>query len=176
MPDLQLKEAIVDASVEYGEFTLSSGERSDYYIDKYLFETRPDLLKDITTELSTLLEKTYNDVDRFAVPALGAVPLGAVLCVEMGVPYVIVRKEEKEYGTESRMEGRFSAGDRVVIVEDIVTTAGEAIRTLDTLEEADLEVVGVTCVVSREEGGEEHLAERGIDLNPLLTASELGLK
>lgn len=176
MPDQQLKEDIVDAAVEYGEFTLSSGGTSDYYIDKYLFETRPELLRDIASELSTVIRNTYENVDRIAVPALGGVPLGAVLCVEMDLPYVIVRKEQKEYGTESKIEGTFSEDERVVIVEDIVTTASEAIRTLKTLREAHLNVLGVTCVVSREEGGEENLADHGIELQPLLTATELGLK
>ncbi len=176
MNDEQLKEAILDASVEYGDFTLSSGRRSDYYIDKYQFETRPELLRNITGKLSRLIHDVYEDIDRLAVPALGGVPLGATLCVDMDLPYVIIRKQEKEYGTESQIEGTFSEGERVVIVEDIVTTASEALRTLDTLQEEDLNVLGVTCVVSRQEGGEENLADRGIELNPLLTATELGLK
>lgn len=176
MNDEQLNEAIVDAAVEYGEFTLSSGGQSDYYIDKYQFETRPELLRAITSELASLIRETYEDVDRLAVPALGGVPLGATLCVEMDLPYVIIRKKEKEYGTESQIEGTFQEGERVVIVEDIVTTASEALRTLDSLQEEQLNVLGVTCVVSRQEGGEENLAERDIELNPLRTATELGLK
>ncbi len=172
----QLKKEILEHAVLHGDFTLRSGKSSDYYIDKYEFETRPDLLRSITRAFAERIPSLYPDVDRLAVPALGGVPLGTALSLELDLPVIIVRKSEKEYGSGSKMEGTFEAGDRVLIVEDIVTTAGEAIRTLNALREEDLDVVGVTCVVNREEGGEENLADEGMTLHSLFTASRLGLK
>jgi len=171
-----LREQILEHAVLHGEFTLRSGTSSSYYIDKYEFETRPELLRKITAAFVELINEQYPDVERLAVPALGGVPLGSTLSVEMDRPMIIVRKEQKDHGTGSQIEGPFNPGDRVLIVEDIVTTAGEAIRTLNALREEKLDVMGVTCVVNRQEGGEENLAEEGVELRSLFTASGLGLK
>src|SRR5439155_26950868 len=111
---------LVAAAVLRGDFLLRSGARSSYYIDKYLFTTEPALLQRLARALSSRLP---DGVQRVAGPVLGAVPLVTAVSLETGLPSLIVRVDEpKEYGTSRRFEGKLAAGDRVVLVEDVVTT------------------------------------------------------
>lgn len=164
---------LVAAAVLRGDFLLRSGQRSSYYIDKYLFTTRPGLLRRIATALSALLPDA---VDQLAGPALGAVPLLAALSLETNLPFVIVRPEKpKEYGTARQIEGALAAGERVFLVEDVVTTGGASMASLDVLGEAGATVVGAACVVDREQGGALAFAERGVPFQALFTKTSLGL-
>src|SRR6202163_4807890 len=125
---------LVTASVLRGSFLLRSGAQSSYYIDKYLFTTPPDLLRRIAAELAARLP---GDVQRLAGPVLGAVPLVTALALHTGLPSLIVRVEKpKEYGTSKRIEGSLEPGERVVLVEDVVTTAGAALAAVEVLREA----------------------------------------
>src|SRR5687768_11762767 len=122
MTRAELGRDLVAAAVLRGSFVLRSGATSSYYIDKYLFTTRPELLRQLAVELAAELPE---DVDRLAGPVLGAVPLVTAVALQTGLPSVIVRTDKpKEYGTSKQIEGRLEAGERVVIVEDIVTTGG----------------------------------------------------
>jgi len=105
--------------------------------------------------------------------ALGAVPLAATTSVTAGNSYVIVRKEAKEYGTGNRIEGSFEEGEELVVVEDIATTGQSAIDAVEALREAGAVVDRVLVVVDREEGARENLADHDIELESLVTASEL---
>ncbi|MEF8856290.1 MAG: orotate phosphoribosyltransferase [Haloplanus sp.] len=156
-------------AVKFGEFELSHGGTSDYYVDKYLFETDPTCLSLIAAAFADRLD----DDEKLAGVALGAVPLVAVTSAETGRPYVIARKQTKEYGTGNRIEGRLSAGERVVVLEDIATTGRSALDAVEALREAGAVVDRVLVVVDREEGASELLADHGIDLEALLTASDL---
>jgi orotate phosphoribosyltransferase len=167
-------------AVEFGEFELSHGGTSEYYVDKYLFETDPTCLELIAEAFAERLardpETTPADAsapERLAGVALGAVPLVATTSVETGLPYVIARKKAKEYGTGNRIEGRLSEGDRVVVLEDIATTGRSAVDAVEALREAGAVVERVLVVVDREEGARELLRERGIELEALVTASDL---
>ena len=93
-----------------GDFVLRSGRRSKYYLDKYRFETDPELLAGIGRELAAMVAEHAPGAELLAGPELGAVPLAAVTSIQSGVPYVIVRKEAKEYGTAKRLEGVYEAG------------------------------------------------------------------
>jgi orotate phosphoribosyltransferase len=155
-------------AVRFGEFELSHGGTSDYYVDKYLFETSPDCLD--------LIAEAFADRvgDRkLAGVALGAVPLVAATSVATGNPYVIVRKAAKEYGTGNRIEGRFEPGEEVVVLEDIATTGQSAIDAVEALRKAGAVVNHVLVVVDREEGAHENLVEHDIELTSLLTAPDL---
>src|SRR5262249_34158335 len=110
---------------------------------------------------------------RIAAPELGAVPLAAAASLESGLPFVIVRGAAKAYGTGNRLEGVFEPGERVCVVEDVVTAGGAALEAVEALREADLQVFTVICVVDREEGGADALARAAIRLRPLLRASEV---
>lgn len=170
--DAQLARDLVDASVLRGRFVLRSGAVSEYYIDKYLFTTSPDLLQRLAGRLADLLP---SGVDRIAGTELGAVPLATALSLETGLPSVIVRKGMKEYGTAKPVEGRLNAGERVVLVEDVVTTGGAAIQALATLRSLDAEVLKILAVVDREEGGAEAIQAEGVPFEALFGRSGLEL-
>jgi len=169
MANDDLIQALRDAdSVKFGEFELSHGGTSEYYVDKYLFETDPDCLSLIAEAFAELV-----DDEKLAGVALGGVPLAAVTSVETGNPYVIARKKAKEYGTGNRIEGRLSEGEEVVVVEDIATTGQSALDAAQALRDAGAVVNRVLVVVDREEGGSELLAEHDLELEALVTAEEL---
>jgi len=171
----ELGDRILEASYLEGDFVLRSGRRSRFYLDKYLFETRPDLLRDIAGGLVAKLP-AYEPFDLLAGPELGAVAIVAALSLASGKPFVIVRKGEKGYGTKKAMEGRVEPGQRVVVVEDVVTSGGAALQAVDKLRAAGLDVVGLLCVVDREEGGGAAFAAAGVPFDPLFTATSLGIR
>jgi orotate phosphoribosyltransferase len=156
-----------------GDFVLRSGRRSRYYLDKYRFETRPDLLGPLGERIAEVVAKHEPETVRLAGPELGAVPLAAAASLASGLPFLIVRKEAKEYGTGNRLEGVFETGECVCLVEDVVTSAGAAVAAVEALREAGLTCRTVVCVVDREEGGVDALARVAVRLRPLFRASEL---
>jgi orotate phosphoribosyltransferase len=165
----ELIAALRDAdAIRYGEFELSHGGTSDYYVDKYLFETDPHCLELIARAFADRVGKT-----KLAGVALGAVPLVSVTSVETGNPYVIARKQQKEYGTANLIEGRLDEGEAVVVLEDIATTGQSAADAVEALRDAGATVERVLVVVDREEGAAENLADDGVELESLLTATEL---
>ena len=155
-------------AVKFGEFELSHGGTSDYYVDKYLFETDPGCLRLIASAFADRLGD-----DTLAGVALGAVPLVAVTSAETDTPYVIVRKKAKEYGTGNRIEGQLADGESVVVLEDIATTGRSALDAVEALREAGATVERVLVVVDRDEGARELLADAGVELEPLVTAEDL---
>jgi orotate phosphoribosyltransferase len=156
-----------------GDFVLRSGRRSRYYLDKYRFETRPDVLGPLGELIGATVAEHEPGATRLAGPELGAVALAAAASLASGLPFLIVRNEAKEYGTANRLEGVFEAGERVCLVEDVVTSAGAAIEAVKALREAGLELGTAVCVVDREEGGADALARIGVRLRPHFRASEL---
>ena len=173
MTNEELIAALRDAdAVQYGEFELSNGGTTDYYVDKYLFETDPHCLELIAEAFAAKVDEHADDT-KLAGVALGAVPLVAVTAVETDRPYVIARKKAKEYGTAKRIEGRLEEGEEVLILEDIATTGGSAIDAAEALREAGVEVNRVVVVVDREEGATERLADHDLELDALVTASDL---
>jgi orotate phosphoribosyltransferase len=169
----QLARDLVDVAVLRGSFRLRSGATSSYYIDKYLFTTRPDILQRIALELAPLLP---TDTQRLAGPVLGAVPLVTALALHTGLPSLIVRTEQaKEYGTAKQIEGTLEVGERVVLVEDVVTTGGAALAAVGVLRAAGLDLLRALCVVDREEGGAAAFSQAGVSLQALFTKTELGL-
>jgi orotate phosphoribosyltransferase len=169
----ELAAGIRDAAYLEGDFVLRSGRRSSYYLDKYRFETRPELLQPLGEQLASLVAEHEPDAVRLAAPELGAVALAAATSLVSGLPFVIVRKEAKEYGTANRLEGAFEAGERVCLIEDVVTSGGAAVAAVEALREAGLECRTVVCVVDREEGGADGLARRATRLVALFRAGEL---
>jgi orotate phosphoribosyltransferase len=156
-----------------GDFVLRSGRRSRYYLDKYRFETRPDLLGPLGELIAREVAEHAPDATRLAGPELGAVPLAASASLASGLPFLIVRKEAKEYGTANRLEGVFDEGECVCLVEDVVTSGGAAVSAVEALREAGLTCRTAVCVVDREEGGADALARVAVRLRPLYRASEL---
>jgi orotate phosphoribosyltransferase len=156
-----------------GDFLLRSGRRSRYYLDKYRFETRPDLLGPLGEQIASAVAEHAPDAARLAGPELGAVPLAAAASLVSGLPFLIVRREAKEYGTSNRLEGVFAEGECVCLVEDVVTSGGAAVAAVEALREAGLVCPTAVCVVDREEGGADALARAAVRLRPLFRASDL---
>lgn len=166
-------QALIDAlraadAVRFGEFELAHGGTSDYYVDKYLFETDPTSLRLIAQAFAERVGETT-----LAGVALGAVPLVAVTSLESGNPYVIVRKAKKEYGTGNRIEGRLTEGENVIVLEDIATTGQSALDAVEALRSAGAVVERVLVVVDREEGARALLESNGVTFEALVTASDI---
>jgi orotate phosphoribosyltransferase len=165
--------AIVEAAYLEGDFLLRSGKRSRYYLDKYRFETRPDLLRALGERIAGEVGEHAPDATRLAAPELGAVALAAAASLASGLPFIIVRKAAKEYGTGNRLEGPFEEGESVCVVEDVVTSGGALLDSVEALRGAGLVVHTAVCVVDREEGGADALARRAVRLRPVFRAGEL---
>jgi orotate phosphoribosyltransferase len=173
LTDAELGAALREHAYLEGDFVLRSGRRSRYYLDKYRFETRPDLLGPLGERIAQVVAEHEPEAVRLAGPELGAVPLAAAASLASGLPFLIVRKEAKEYGTGNRLEGVFEEGECVCLVEDVVTSGGAAVAAIEALREAGLTCRTAVCVVDREEGGMDALAGVGVRLRPLFRASEL---
>ena len=173
MTDQELLDALRQHAYLEGDFVLRSGRRSRYYLDKYRFETRPDLLEEIGRRLAERVAEVEPQADRLAGPELGAVALAASASIASRLPFLIVRKESKKYGTAQRLEGEYRAGEVVCLVEDVVTTGGAAVEAVHALRAAGLECRNAVCVVDREEGGTDELARAAIRLWPLFRARDI---
>lgn len=169
----QLRDALCEHALLEGDFVLRSGRRSRWYLDKYRFATRPELLSELGERIAAAVEEAEPDAMRLAAPELGAVPLAAAASLASGLPFVIVRRAAKGYGTDNRIEGAWERGERVCLIEDVVTSGGAAVEAVDALREAGLECRSAVCVVDREEGGVDALARRAVRLRPLFRAGEL---
>jgi orotate phosphoribosyltransferase len=171
--DDELRASLVEHAYLEGDFLLRSGKRSRYYLDKYRFETRPDLLRALGVRIAAAAREHAPDAVRLAGPELGAVALAAAASLESGLPFLIVRKEAKEYGTGNRLEGPYEEGETVCLVEDVVTSGGALLESVVALREAGLTVHTAVCVVDREEGGADALARQAVRLWPIFRAGEL---
>jgi len=172
MPD-DLGASLREHALLEGDFVLRSGRRSSYYLDKYRFETRPELLGPIGERLAATVREHEPETARLAGPALGAVALAASASLASGLPFVIVRDSAKEYGTANRIEGLFEEGELVCLLEDVVTSGGALAQSVAVLREAGLVVRHAVCVVDREEGGSDALARIGVRLRSLYRSSDL---
>jgi orotate phosphoribosyltransferase len=173
MTDDELSRELCEHAYLEGDFVLRSGRRSSYYLDKYRFETRPDLLGALGERIGATVREHAPDAVRLAGPELGAVALAAAGSLASGLPFLIVRKAAKDYGTAKRVEGGYGEGDVVCLVEDVVTSGGALLESVEALRGAGLTVRTAVCVVDREEGGVDALARHGVRLWPLFRASEL---
>jgi len=166
-----ISEMIKDSgALKVGSFTLSSGKKSSYYVDKYLFETSPGILKKISEEMIFRIEREF---DIIAGPEMGAIPLITALSLKTEKPFLIVRKKDKDYGTKSKIEGNLKEGDKVLFVEDVTTTGESLLKAIRTVEEAGGVITEVLIVVDREEGAVERMKKLGYDVKVLLRMREL---
>lgn len=168
----ELGQDVVAAAYLKGRFVLRSGAVSSYYFDKYMLTTRPAILRRIGEALARMVPP---DTDRLAGPELGAIPLATVVALNLGLPSVFVRKRVKEYGTTASFEGEIYPGERVVVLEDVLTTGSEAIRSARALRDFGANVIGIIGVIDREEGAAANIAAAGFHLRALFTRTQLGL-
>ena len=178
-------ESIKEAAVLRGEFTLRSGATSNYYVDKYRFTTNPALLRSITEIMaerirdidSSAVRGTPGErgVSRLAGAELGGIPLVTAAGLMLDKPFVFIRNAKKDYGTAKQLEGELTATDRVVLLEDIATTGGQAVEAIDVLRHAGAEVLAVIAVVDRLEGARASIEGAGVRFESLLTKRDLGI-
>lgn len=154
-----------------GDFLLRSGKRSKYYLDKYLFSAQPDILAEFGRRFAAFA----GDVDVIAGPELGAVSLAASTSLACGKPFAIVRKAKKDYGTSKLIEGAPVAGKRVLLVEDIGTTAGAALEAAETLKQAGGKIARLVFALNRMEGAQENVESAGFEFHCILTKEDLGV-
>ena len=172
MEKAALTARIKEASYLEGDFLLRSGKRSKYYMDKYLFETQPDILKALGTEFCKHLT---DDVTLVAGAELGGVALAAATAMEANLPWIIVRNSKKDYGTSKMVEGVIKEGDVVLLVEDIVTTAGQILEAAKIITDAGATVKKIVCVIDRKQGGREKTEAAGYTFDSIITKDDLGI-
>jgi len=179
MNRVQLAQAIADASLLRGSFTLRSGRTSSYYLDKYLFSTRPEVLRDLAKlfaeRIAVLQTKAGVPITRLAGAELGGIPLVTAASLETGLPCVFIRNAKKDYGTAKQLEGKLERGDAVVLLEDVATTAGQALEAVKVLKDLGAKVVGVIATIDRQEGASENMRAAGVPFESLFTKADLGI-
>ncbi len=168
------KEDMIDllkdcGAIKFGRFVLTSGAISDYYIDIKKASTNPKILKKIAEEM----KKNAKGYDYIAGMELGAVPLAVALSLETNIPYVIIRKEKRDHGTGKQIEGDDIKNKSVLIVEDVTTSGGSVIKSIQILRENNAEVDKVLVVVDRESGAKEKLKKMEVTFIPLLSVSDI---
>lgn len=171
----ELGKKILDVALLTGDFTLRSGKKSKYYLDKYLFGTKPEILAPLAKELAKKLPPP-DSYDRLAAPELGAITLVSALALEVKKPFVIVRKARKDHGTSKLFEGELNKGESVILIEDILTTAGAALKAAEGLRDHGVEVKKIIGVIDREQGARENIEKAGFTMDAVFTKTELGIK
>jgi len=176
MTDEQLIERIREAAILRGEFTLRSGRKSHYYIDKYLFETQPDILAALGERFAKHVDGDVPGITRLAGAELGGIPLVTATALATGLPAVLIRNAKKDYGTAKQFEGRLERGDRVLIVEDIATSGGQSIEAAKMLRDViGCDVAKIVVVIDRQEGAREAVEAAGFAFASLFTKADLGI-
>lgn len=166
----QLAAAVTEAAKLTGSFTLRSGQTATTYFDKYRFEARPDLLRAIVEAMAPLIPK---ETEVLAGLELGGVPIATALSLETGLPAAFVRKARKTYGTKRLAEGSEVAGQKVLIVEDVITTGGQVTLSAADLRGEGADLVGVVCVIYRGPGTPRIADDPALRVSALFTADDL---
>lgn len=166
----EIAKRIADVALLHGDFTLRSGRKSNYYLDKYRFETDPVVLRELGKMLAAHVTP---DVQRLAGPELGAVPLAAAAAMASGVPAIFIRNQKKEYGSNKQIEGIFNPGETVLLIEDIMTTGGQVIEAAKTLETAGLKIKKIIGIIDRLEGARANIESAGYQFDSLFTTRDL---
>ncbi|MBN2240910.1 MAG: orotate phosphoribosyltransferase [Dehalococcoidales bacterium] len=166
----ELAAKIYSVSHLTGEFILRSGQVSNEYFDKYLFESDPEILEEIAAQMTALIPES---TEVLAGLEMGAIPVATMLSAKTGLPAVFVRKKAKEYGTCKLAEGADINGKKLCIIEDVVTTGGQIILSTKDLRGFGAVIEDVLCVIERGDRSYGILAEEGLTLHPLFTMDEL---
>jgi len=168
----ELAGRIKEAAYLEGDFTLRSGKKSNYYLDKYLFETQPDIL----VALGEMFAKHVGaSTTLIAGAELGGVALAAATSMAADRPFVIIRNAKKDYGTGKPFEGKLTDGDSVLVVEDIATTGGQVLEAAKLITAIGAKVERIVAVIDRQEGARENIEHAGFVFDSLFTKADLGI-
>jgi len=167
-----LARRIRDAAYLEGDFTLRSGRKSKYYLDKYLFETQPEILRALGEMFATYVRPSTTLI---AGAELGGVALAAAASMASGKPFVIIRNARKDYGTGKPYEGRLTDADSVLLVEDIATTGGQVLEATKFIMSVGAKVERIVAVIDRQEGARENIESAGICFEALFTKAHLSI-
>ena len=174
-----LAQSIADLALLRGTFTLRSGRTSSYYLDKYLFCTRPEVLGPLAdlfaARIAAIAQRTGKPITRLAGAELGGIPLVTAASLKTGLPCLFIRNAKKDYGTAKQLEGKLEKGDRVILLEDVATTAGQALEAAKVLQDLGAEVVAVIATIDRQEGAAANMASADIPFESLFTKRDLGI-
>lgn len=168
--NVELARRIYQRSHLVGDFLLRSGQRSTEYFDKYLFEAEPALLLEIAWQLQRLIPA---ETQVLAGLELGGIPLVTALGMVTGLPMAFVRKKAKDYGTCKLAEGAMIEGRRVLVIEDVVTSGGQVAESITALRQHGAWIDHALCVIDRQQGGFQLLAQLGVRLHALFTMDDL---
>jgi orotate phosphoribosyltransferase len=160
-------------AIRFGDFTLASGKKSNYYIDIKKASAIPRILKQIAQEISIKIKQDSIDADYIGCVALGGVPIAVAVSLETDLPLIMIRKEAKEYGTKGQIVGDFIKNSTVLMVEDVATTGCSVLKAIKLLKDEGLIIRHVIVVVDREEGAHAALADEGVELIALVRIGEL---
>ncbi len=169
----ELIKRIKETAYLEGDFVLRSGKRSKYYLDKYLFETCPDILRALGEEFA---KHITDDVTLIGGAELGGVALAAATAMATGKKWIILRNSKKGYGTGKMVEGVLKPSDVVLLVEDIATTGGQVIEAAKVITDAGATVKEIVCVIDRKQGAEENITKAGYKFDSIMTKTDLGIK
>ena len=170
MTKTELAKQVREVSYLSGKFTLRSGQISDFYWDKYRFESNPNLLTEIAAAMVKLLP---TEVEGLAGLELGGIPLVTAISLQTGIPCYFVRKEAKSYGTCNLIEGGVQEKSKLVVIEDVITTAGQVCTSISQIREAGHTVEHVVAVIDRQAGGKEKINRCGCSFSSVFTLAEL---
>ena len=168
----ELARRVREAAYLEGDFTLRSGRKSKYYLDKYLFETQPDILRALGDMFARYVQAGTTLI---AGAELGGVALAAAASMSSGKPFVIIRNAKKDYGTAKPYEGKIADADSVLIVEDIATTGGQVLEAAKFIAGVGAKVERIVAVIDRQEGARENIESAGFAFESLFTKADLGI-
>jgi uridine monophosphate synthetase len=158
-------------AVRFGRFTLKSGATSPIYLDLRLLASYPEVLHRVAAAYAEVLRNI--EYDRIAAIPYAALPIGTAVALQTSRPLIYPRKEVKGYGTRRAIEGRYEAGERVVVLDDLITTGGSKIEAIAPLKGAGLKMQDVVVLIDRGSGGREMLAREGLRLHAVLTLRQI---
>ncbi|MBI1369463.1 MAG: orotate phosphoribosyltransferase [Planctomycetes bacterium] len=168
----QIARRIAEVALLKGTFTLRSGRTSHYYLDKYLFSTEPDILRELGGMFAAHVDAGIN---KLAGAELGGIPLVTAAALASGLPCVFIRNQKKEYGTAKQLEGKLGAGDKVMLVEDVCTTGGQILEAAKVIESTGAKVAKIVGTIDREEGARANIEAAGYAFEALFTKTDLGV-
>jgi orotate phosphoribosyltransferase len=170
---------IADASLLRGTFTLRSGRTSNYYLDKYRFSTKPDILHqlgELFKATISQIEGNVGTVNQLAGAELGGIPLVTAAGMSTGLTTILVRNAKKDYGTAKQVEGIITEGDTVIFIEDVTTTGGQSLEAVEVLKSLGARVPAMITVIDRQEGARENVEAAGVAFHALFTKHDLGVE